>query len=124
MAIDRTTLVVCMIETHEGLENVEKIAAVDGVDVLHIGCSDLLADLGKPGAYGCPEIMEATARVIRAGKAHGKRIGFGGDKDAARQAQFMRDGVQFVTTNTDIAYLMSAASARTAELRKSEAGKS
>ena len=41
-ALNDSTLVVCMIETVEGLANVEAIAAVDGVDVLHVGCNDLL----------------------------------------------------------------------------------
>ena len=35
-ALTENTLVVCMIETPEGLENVEAIAAVEGVDVIHV----------------------------------------------------------------------------------------
>ena len=31
-------------------------AAVDGVDVVHLGCTDLLADMGKPGAFDDPEL--------------------------------------------------------------------
>src|ERR1700692_4468161 len=50
-------LLVCMIETIEGLNNVEAIAAVKGVDVLHIGSNDLLANMGKPGKFDDPELV-------------------------------------------------------------------
>ena len=49
-ALNDATLVVCMIETPEGVNNVEEIAKVDGVDVIHIGSNDLLTAMGKPGA--------------------------------------------------------------------------
>jgi 2-keto-3-deoxy-L-rhamnonate aldolase RhmA len=115
--LNDTTLVVCMIETREGLENMDEIAAVDGVDVLHIGCNDLLVELGKPGAFGCPEIMHAISRLIVTCRRHGKFAGLGGDKDLERQGRMIRDGIRFVTTQSDIAYLSAAASRRTQALR-------
>ena len=53
-ALNASTLVVCMIETEEGLANVDAVAAVDGVDVVHVGCNDLLTAMGLPGQFGCP----------------------------------------------------------------------
>ena len=117
-ALNDSTLVVCMIETVEGLANVEAIAAVDGVDVLHVGCNDLLTAMGMPGQFGCPEIMAAMERVIAAAKKHGKFAGLGGDRDLERQRAFIKKGVRFVTTQTDMGFLMAAASQRTAEIRK------
>ena len=116
-ALNEITLVVCMIETRAGLANLEEIAAVDGVDVIHVGCNDLLFDMGKPGAFGDPEIVDAIDRVIAAAKANGKFAGLGGDRDLARQVGFIRKGVSFVTTQTDIGFLMAEASRRTGELR-------
>lgn len=121
-AVNDATLVVCMIETAEGLRNLEEIAAVPGIDVLHIGCNDLLTDLGKPGQLGGPEIMAAIDRLIAACKKNGKFAGLGGDKDIGRQGRLIREGIRFVTTNADIAFLMTEASKRTAELRKASAG--
>jgi 2-keto-3-deoxy-L-rhamnonate aldolase RhmA len=112
------TLVVCMIETRRGLENVNEIAAVEGVDVLHVGCSDLSVALGKPGAYGDPEIMAALDRVIQAANEHGKFAGLGGDRDLERQVGYIRKGVRFVTTQADLALLLNAASQKTAEIRE------
>jgi 2-keto-3-deoxy-L-rhamnonate aldolase RhmA len=118
-ALNDSTLVICMIETVEGLANVDAIAAVEGVDVLHVGCNDLLTAMGLPGKFGCPEIMAAMDRVIAAAKKHKKFAGLGGDRDLERQRDLVRKGVRFVTTHTDLGYLTAAAGARTAEIRKS-----
>ena len=106
-----------MIETVEGLSNVEEIAKVDGIDVLHVGCNDLLSDMGKPGAFGDPMMIAAVEKVMAAAKANGKFSGLGGDRDIERQTRFIRNGVQFVTTQSDIAFLMAEASRRTQTLR-------
>ncbi len=116
-ALDRNTLLVCMIETVEGLSNVEEIAKVDGIDVLHVGCNDLLTDMGQAGAFGSPQMIAAVERVMAAAKANGKFSGFGGDRDPERQARFIRAGARFVTTHTDIAYLMAEATRRVETLR-------
>jgi 2-keto-3-deoxy-L-rhamnonate aldolase RhmA len=117
-ALNENTLVVCMIETREGLENVEAIAAVDGVDVIHVGSNDLLTALGKPGAFGSPEHIAALDRVITATLKHGKVPGVGGDRNLARQAEFIRKGARFITTNSEIAFILAEGSRVTTELRK------
>ena len=115
--LNDATLVVCMIETREGLANIEEIAAVDGVDVIHVGSNDLLAALGKPGRFDDPELVAALDRAIAAAKTHGKFAGCGGNRDVERQVQVIRKGVRFVTTQTDIGFLMSAASKWTTGVR-------
>lgn len=115
--LNDATLLVCMIETVEGLANMDAIAAVPGVDVLHIGCNDLLMDMGMPGRFDAPEVADAVHRLIAACNRHGKFAGLGGDKDPARQAAYIRDGIRFVTTHSDVAFLMEAASKRTEGLR-------
>jgi staphyloferrin B biosynthesis citrate synthase len=119
--LNESTLVVCMVETVAGVKNMEAIAAVEGVDVVHFGCNDLLVDMGKPGAFGDPEIVATLERGIAVCRAHGKYAGLGGDRDPVRQARFIRQGIRFVTTQTDIAFLMMEASRRTAELRQAVA---
>jgi 2-keto-3-deoxy-L-rhamnonate aldolase RhmA len=111
--LNEACLLVCMIETVEGLENCEAIAAVAGVDVLHVGSNDLLVDMGKAGKFDDPAIIAAQDRVIAAAKAHGKFAGCGGNRDVERQAQAIRRGARFLTTQTDVGFLMSAAAAWT-----------
>jgi 2-keto-3-deoxy-L-rhamnonate aldolase RhmA len=116
--LDRAVLTVCMIETREGLENVEEIAAVDGFDVLHVGSNDLLAAIGLPGQFGCPQHLAALDRVIAAAKANGKIAGVGGDRNLARQVEFIKKGMRFVTTNSEIAFMLAEGTRVTTELRK------
>jgi 2-keto-3-deoxy-L-rhamnonate aldolase RhmA len=117
-AMQASTLLVCMIETVEGLENVEEIAAVPGIDVLHVGSNDLLMDMGRPGRFDDPEIVAAQDRVIAACRTNGKFAGCGGNRDVARQAAAIRRGAQFLTTQTDLAVLAAAAGAWTRGLRE------
>ena len=49
--LNEQTLLMAMIETPEAVENADAIAAVDGIDVLHIGASDLWTEMGMPGQY-------------------------------------------------------------------------
>ncbi|MBI1311488.1 aldolase [bacterium] len=69
-------ILIAQIETAAGLENVEAIAALDGIDVLWIGQSDLSASLGVPGQFGHPTFVAAVDRVIAACNTHGKIGGF------------------------------------------------
>ncbi len=87
--------------------------------MLHVGCNDLLTDMGKPGAFGDPEIVAAIERVIAAAKANGKYAGLGGERDLDAPERLHQKGVRFVTTQTDIGFLMAAAGQRTEEIRKS-----
>jgi 2-dehydro-3-deoxyglucarate aldolase/4-hydroxy-2-oxoheptanedioate aldolase len=59
-------LIVAQIETAAGLENVDEIAAVEGVDALWIGQFDLTTSLGIPGQFDHPLFVDATRRVLDA----------------------------------------------------------
>ncbi len=63
------------IETRTGLDAVESIARVPGVDVLFIGPGDLSQGLGHPGAAAHPDVQAAINRIIRAGRAAGVPVG-------------------------------------------------
>ena len=65
-------LLSAQIETAVGLENVEEIAAVDGIDVLWVGQFDLTNFLGIPGQFNHPRLKGALERVVRVARQHGK----------------------------------------------------
>jgi 2-keto-3-deoxy-L-rhamnonate aldolase RhmA len=73
--IDETILLLALIEEVEGVENIEKIAAV-GLDVLWVGTSDLAADFGVPGQTDHPKVMEAAAHVLATCLKHNVACGF------------------------------------------------
>lgn len=107
--LDECCLVACMIETLEGMQNLDDIAKVEGIDVLHLGSNDLLAAMGKPGRFDDPDLAAAQERLIRVARANGKYAGCGGNRDLERQVKAIRQGCQFVTTQTDIGFLSAAA---------------
>jgi 2-keto-3-deoxy-L-rhamnonate aldolase RhmA len=69
-------VVICQIETVEGLEAVEQIAAVPGVDVLWVGHFDLTNSMGIPGRFDHPDYLAALDRVAKAAATSGKIAGF------------------------------------------------
>jgi 2-keto-3-deoxy-L-rhamnonate aldolase RhmA len=113
-----TTTVVVMLETPEAIENAGAIAAVPGVDILHVGSTDLCESMGMPGRFTDPALERGFARVIAACRAHGKVAGAGGlagTPDVMRT--MVRLGVRFVTAGIEWDFLMAAARQRAALLR-------
>jgi 4-hydroxy-2-oxoheptanedioate aldolase len=108
--LDQASMVVAMIESRIGLDAVENIAAVEGVDMLLVGASDLSTELGVAGQVDHPEVHKAFLRVIDACRAHGKAMGIGGmggRPDLVRQ--YLELGAGFVSTGNDITFLSGAA---------------
>lgn len=68
-------VVIAQIETGLAVENVDAIAATEGIDVLLIGPNDLSISLGIPGDLMNPIELEAIAKVAAACKKHGKSFG-------------------------------------------------
>ena len=70
------TMVICLIETARGVENVDAIAAVDGVDVCWLGHFDLTNFMGIPAQFTNPRYLKAVDRLVAACRKHGKTPGF------------------------------------------------
>jgi 2-keto-3-deoxy-L-rhamnonate aldolase RhmA len=66
---------IAQIETAQGIENVDAIAAVEGIDCLWIGHFDLTNFLGIPGQFTHPTYLDAVQRVLDACARHGKAPG-------------------------------------------------
>ena len=74
-AANRFTTLFAQIETREGVNNADKIAAVDGVDCLWVGHFDLSCSLGIPGKFDHPDFLAAIDTVVKACKKHNKALG-------------------------------------------------
>lgn len=68
-------LTVVQIETMEGVENAEEIAAVPGVDVLFVGPMDLSINMGMPKQFKNSAFETQLDRVVAACRKHGKTPG-------------------------------------------------
>ena len=94
-------LLIGLIETVAGVENVEKIAAVDGLDVLWIGHFDLTNSMSIPGQFTHPKFLRAVDSVLEACRRHGKAPGFmAADVEAGRK--LLAQGFRCISYSGDI----------------------
>jgi len=98
--IHARTMVIAMIETAKGLENVEAIAAVPGVDVLWLGHFDLTNFLGIPAQFDHPKYRDAVQRIVSAARKHGKAAGYMA-ADEALGREYLAHGFRMIATGTD-----------------------
>lgn len=75
-ALHQRTMVIPQIETVEGLEAAEAIAAVPGVDALWLGHFDLTNFMGLPGQFQHPDYLAGVKRIVAACEKHGKTAAF------------------------------------------------
>lgn len=115
--VNRETLLVMMLETPQAIANADAIAAVPGVDVLLIGTNDLTLEMGIPGKYDDPRVVDAYRAVVAACRAHGKHVGMGGIYDNPSMEKYVRLGARFILGGSDITFLMAGAQARADFLR-------
>ena len=92
MAADRATTIHILLESAKGIENAGAIAAIDGVDILHVGMNDLSVDLGHVGNLRHPDMLVACKRVIAAAHGHGKLAVAGGSSDPELCLELLKAG--------------------------------
>lgn len=102
--------VMVQIESRAGVAAAASIAAVDGVDGLFIGPSDLAAAFGFLGNAGHPEVWEAMSRVFAAAKAAGKPMGILAPVEADAR-RYLELGATFVAVGSDLGVLRMATQA-------------
>jgi 4-hydroxy-2-oxoheptanedioate aldolase len=110
------TCVLVQVETRAALKEIEAIAAVEGVDGVFIGPSDLAADLGHLGNPKHPEVQavikEAAERIRATGKSAGTLAGNADDVE-----HLFGLGFNFVAAGSDVAILARSAEGIAARLK-------
>lgn len=116
---DRETAVVVMIESLQGVENVDSILAVDGVDGVFVGPYDLSGSCGVPGRTSHPQVCAACEQVVRAcarvGKAAGLHVVV---PDRRSVAKAIEDGFTFLALGVDTVFLARGAADALAGARR------
>jgi len=103
------TCLLAQIESQEGLRNLDAICAVEGVDLLFFGPTDLSADMGYMGQPGHPEVVAAIEAGIRRAQALGKPSGIlAGDPDCQR---YIAAGATMVILGSDLGLMVRGADA-------------
>ena len=101
--------VVVQAEHIDAVDNIEEIAAVEGLDAVFVGPYDLSASLGKTGAVDDPEVVAAIDRVTRVCRAHGLALGYFG-VSADSVLPYVERGFNLVCAGTDAGFVTAGAS--------------
>lgn len=116
-ALERRTVVAVMIETPQAVDAADAIAAVDGIDMILLGPSDLTAEMGIHGDYENAHFHHAVESVAAACRADDVALGIAGIKSADLLKRFTDLGLRFISAGTDIGLMTEAATARARALR-------
>ena len=107
---------IVQIESAGALARIEEIAAVDGVDAVFIGPSDLAASMGHIGNAQHPDVQAAINDGFRRLKAMGKATGY----LTGNEAEFLRrkaEGIDFISFATDAVFIRNSTKALVERLR-------
>jgi 2-keto-3-deoxy-L-rhamnonate aldolase RhmA len=110
------TLMIAQIETVEGLDSVEAIAATPNIDVIWLGHFDLTNFMGIPGQFQHPDYLAAVRRIAAAAKAHGKVAGILAMNDAWAQ-EYWRHGYRMLAYGLDHMLFQAALKAGLEKMR-------
>lgn len=100
-------IVMPMIETRRGLEAIDEILAVDGVDGVHLGQFDLSLSLDLPGQVDHPALQDAIDKIAQTAERHGKFAAcLAVDPVTARD--WRKRGFRMISCNYDVGLMQSA----------------
>ena len=108
---------VALIETAAGVENIDEIAALEGLDLLWLGHFDLSCSMGIPGEFDHPHFKAAVEQIVAASKRHGKPLGRLVSDPAAGAAEIAR-GFDWICYSGDAWLLQAGLRAGIAEIRR------
>ena len=114
---DQRLCLMVQAESRAALDNLDAIAATEGVDVVFIGPSDLSADMGFPGNPEAPEVRAAIEDAITRIRAAGKVAGIF-DFNTAHYPRYRELGVTFLAVAGDATVLRTGMAARASAARE------
>jgi len=116
-AANARTVYVPLIETELGVQNVDAIAAIDGVDAIWVGHLDLSISLGIPDQLDHPRFLDAARRVAVAGRRHNKTVAILA-ASVEQGRRFYDMGYDMICYGEDVLIYHDAISAGISQLRK------
>jgi 4-hydroxy-2-oxoheptanedioate aldolase len=105
---DATVSLTVQVETVGGLQHLDEIADVDGVDAVFIGPADLAASMGKLGRPEHPDVVSSIEAALATIVEHGKRAGVNAFHEAMAR-RYLAAGASFVVVGADVALLARGA---------------
>lgn len=106
-AANENTFIGILVEGEEGIENLDKIASVDGIDLIYLGIYDLSQSVGLPGQLNHERVIEMQKKCVQIIRNNGKAAGsFARDYDYIQL--LFQSGFQFIAYLVDCAVLKTA----------------
>jgi 2-dehydro-3-deoxyglucarate aldolase len=105
--INENIALIAQIESRKAVDAIDEICAVDGIDCVFIGPSDLAAGYGYLGNPAHPEVQGAMQRVIDSARAHGKPAGILAPVEADAR-RYLDMGISFVAVGSDLGLFRNA----------------
>jgi 4-hydroxy-2-oxoheptanedioate aldolase len=107
-AINQQVVVIIQIESPSAVDHAAEIAAIDGVDVLFVGPTDLTHSMGIPGRFGDSRYLAALEHVVAAAEGAGKATGIL-LRDATVLPRHLELGLRFIGLGSDLAFIADGA---------------
>ncbi|MFV0450471.1 MAG: 2-dehydro-3-deoxyglucarate aldolase [Vibrio sp.] len=108
--INENICVVVQIESQQGLDNLDDILAVKGLDGVFVGPSDLAAALGHLGNASHPDVQAAIKSVFEKAQAAGKSVGILAPVQADAE-RYLEWGANLVAVGSDLGVFKAATQA-------------
>jgi 4-hydroxy-2-oxoheptanedioate aldolase len=111
------TMIIAHIEGVEGINNLDEILSVPGIDVIFIGPYDLSQSLGVPGEVNHSLVTKKMKEVVL--KCKKNKVSVGTFADDIKTAKFWVSlGVQYMAFSVDVGILYSASNSIVNKLKK------
>ncbi|MFB0547089.1 MAG: HpcH/HpaI aldolase/citrate lyase family protein [Anaerolineae bacterium] len=114
---NENTTVIAMIESQEGLDNLDEIAATPGVDALWVGHFDLSQSLGIVSQFQHPKLVEALKLIAATAKKHGK-VAVMQPANLAQAREWLDYGFNVMSCAADFFFYIDALKQYVADVRK------
>lgn len=116
---NRETMVIIHIEGREGIDNLDEILQVEGIDIVFIGPYDLSQSLGLPGQVDHPDVEKKMLEVVEKAAGKGKCVGTFVD-DISTGHKWAKLGVQYISYSVDVGIIYEACKRTVEAFHKTE----
>lgn len=108
--VNRNTVVVALVETRDGVDNIDNINSTPGIDGVWIGPADLVLSLDAPGDIGGPAYRAAENRILDSCRAHGMPFAIGAASTPGAAIEQIQLGCFTVVADDEVILLVRALS--------------
>lgn len=112
------TLLIIQIETKIGLDNIDEILSVQGIDMVSSGRNDLALSLGVPGETSASIVIEAEKKICETSEKHNMLPVLMTASDRAEAEQLINNGMTVISIGNDTSFLLSSIKSKVQEIQK------